>query len=196
MPRVKRELKNVWYDTAASPLLYPTGKIFRIALECIDHQKILYGSDYPLLIYPRQQQEPDFRPFIAEINDLGLTPAVYDDIMGNNVAQLFGLLEDTESTKMAGEKNKSTQVSPAAPKAKVVKISGSMAISLVAEAWPQTRPVFEQFGLPWQDKPVPFWEPIAQAAAARGWGPQGSTATAGGVECFHFGGNDQPLGDT
>jgi hypothetical protein len=47
-----------------------------------------------------------------------------------------------------------------------------MAVSMVARVWPQTQAVFERYGIPWKDSPVPFWEPIAQAAAARGYGLQ------------------------
>jgi hypothetical protein len=42
---------------------------------------------------------------------------------------------------------------------------------MVAEHWPQTRPLFEKYRIPWKDSPVPFWEPIVQAAAAHGYGP-------------------------
>ena len=63
-------MRNVWYDTAASPLIFPTCDIFDVALRCIDHRKILHASDYPLRLYPRRQPEPDFRPFLAEIDVL------------------------------------------------------------------------------------------------------------------------------
>ncbi|MEM7797755.1 MAG: amidohydrolase family protein, partial [Chloroflexota bacterium] len=92
MPRVRRQLANVWYDTAATPLLYPVKKIFTTALTCIDHKKILYGSDYPLLIYPRKMTGPDLRPLIASIDKLGLDEEPYADIMGLNAARLFGLI--------------------------------------------------------------------------------------------------------
>jgi hypothetical protein len=46
-----------------------------------------------------------------------------------------------------------------------------MAVSEVANAWPETRKVFERYGIPWRDSPVPSWEPIVQAAAVRGYGP-------------------------
>jgi hypothetical protein len=45
-----------------------------------------------------------------------------------------------------------------------------MAVTLVATTWPETQAIFEKFKIPWQDSPVPAWEPISQAAAARGWG--------------------------
>ncbi len=45
---VKEVLQNVWFDTAASPYLY-TPDIYRVAGEIVGFQKILFGSDYPLL---------------------------------------------------------------------------------------------------------------------------------------------------
>ncbi|MBR20852.1 MAG: amidohydrolase, partial [Leifsonia sp.] len=38
----------------------------------------------------------------------------------------------------------------------------------VAERYPRTRPVFERYGIPYVNSPVPVWEPIIQSAAARG----------------------------
>lgn len=178
MPRVRRDLQNVWYDTAASPLLYPTKRIFEVALNCIDHHKIFYGSDYPLLLYPRQQSEPGFGLFVDEIKQLGWPDELYDDIMGNNIARLLGLL-DEQQVEHPGE-GQTAVTPPAKPSAPVIsinnskkdkKIDGFMAVSMVAEVWPETRPVFEKFGIPWQDSTVPFWEPIIQAAGAAGWGP-------------------------
>jgi predicted TIM-barrel fold metal-dependent hydrolase len=167
MPRVRQELKNVWYDTAASPLLYPTARIFKLALAAVDHRKILYGSDYPLRLYPRRQAEPDFAPFMAEIDSLGLTEAVYEDIMGRNAARLLGL-EGVEENSEAGRLSTTL---PKNPEAISPAITGFMAVPLVASAWPATQTIFEQFRIPWQDSPVPAWEPILQAAAAHGWGP-------------------------
>ena len=45
MPDVRKTLQNVWYDTAASPLLFPTATIFNVALQCVDRRKLLYASD-------------------------------------------------------------------------------------------------------------------------------------------------------
>ena len=90
MPEVRRRLRRVWYDTAASPLLYPTPAVFRAALACVDPAKILYGSDYPLRICPRAQAGADFRPFLGQIDALNLPPAVRAGIMGGNAARLLG----------------------------------------------------------------------------------------------------------
>lgn len=167
MPRVRRELQNVWYDTAASPLLYPTAKIFQLALQAVDHRKLLYGSDYPLLLYPRRQQEPDFRPFIAEIDALELEPEVYRDIMGHNAARLFGLLEDERERPTTPISRGGEEAMTEEP----VQINLTMPVSLVAKNWPETRSIFEEYGIPWRDSPLPHWEPLQQAAAARGFGP-------------------------
>jgi hypothetical protein len=48
MPEVRDALKNVYYDTAATPYLY-RGEIYSAALKIIAAEKILFGSDYPLL---------------------------------------------------------------------------------------------------------------------------------------------------
>lgn len=41
-------------------------------------------------------------------------------------------------------------------------------VRLVAERHPATRPVFERYGIPYLDSPVPVGEPIIQSATARG----------------------------
>ncbi|GAB4434174.1 MAG: hypothetical protein Kow0031_15890 [Anaerolineae bacterium] len=159
MPAVRRTLKNVWYDTAASPLLFPTAKIFNVALQCLDPHKILYGSDYPLRLYPRKQREPDFRPFLRAIDQLNLPPDIYAGIMGDNAARLF---------ELPAAESPPPPTSPDAP----VQLDAATPVALLAQAHPETRPVFERHGIPWRDAPLPHWEPLAQAAAARGIAPQ------------------------
>jgi hypothetical protein len=96
--------------------------------------------------------------------------------MGNNAARLFGYLRDgqpaePEPATTAGYDAVSPIITELAD-AQGVKPTPFMAVSLVAHTWPQTRAVFEQYGIPWKDTPVPFWEPVAQAAAARRMGPK------------------------
>jgi uncharacterized protein len=162
VPLVRRTLRNVWYDTAASPLLYPTADIFALALQAVDWRKILFGSDYPLLLYPGRQQEPDFVPFLQEIAALGLAAEVSDGIMGRNMARLLGLAADDVPTA-------ATHVprSQAAPSGVIGPMTS---VRYAAERWPETQAVFDRHGIPWIDQPVPYWEPVLQAAAARGMG--------------------------
>jgi uncharacterized protein len=187
MPEVRRVLANVCYDTAASPLLFPTAQVFPMALHALDPHKILYGSDYPLRICPAQQPCADFRPFLAEIAALGLPPATLEAMLGGNAQRLLGLgagrAGDGASPQAAatgggqsaaaatpGRRRRSpivTEIDPSAAHA----IHELMAVRAVAGAWPATRPIFEHYGITWRDAPVPYWEPILQAAAASGMGP-------------------------
>ena len=52
MPEVKEALQNVWFDTAASPFLY-SPEIFAIVADLVGADKILPGSDFPLIRFQR-----------------------------------------------------------------------------------------------------------------------------------------------
>ena len=86
--RVRTVLKNVWYDTAASPLLY-INDVFRHVIDLVGVNRILYGSDYPLLVYPRETREVGFTRFIEEVRGLDLLPDEKAAILGGNAAKLF-----------------------------------------------------------------------------------------------------------
>ncbi len=167
MPEVRRTLRNVWYDTAASPLQYRTHEIFDVALRCVDHRKLLYASDYPLRLYPRSQAEPDFRPFLAEIAALGLPDDVRADILGGNATRVLG---PNPPSPFPAREGGGAVLPRLAGEGAGGEVTPTMSTVFVAEAWPGTRAVFERYGIPCADSPVPFWEPISQAAAARGIG--------------------------
>lgn len=162
MPAARRTLHNVCYDTAASPLLYPTADVFAVALRCVMPGKVLYGSDYPLRLFPRRQSEPDFTSFLAEIAGVDMPTATRRAVLSDNAARLLA---------RAGIAATAERAAPAEETAACPPIHGFMAVTLVAEEWPPTQAVFERHGIPWQDSPVPHWEPIVQAAAARGYAP-------------------------
>ncbi len=69
-PDVKKAMKNVYYDTAGNPLLYQT-RIFSCVAKIVGVEKILYGSDFPLLLYPRKERKPNFTSFINDIKEKG-----------------------------------------------------------------------------------------------------------------------------
>ena len=87
---VRKRFANVWYDVAASPLLYDP-KVFRSVVDVVGSEKVLYGSDYPLRLYPSKQEKPDFSTFLAEIQEAGLTETERKNILGDNASRLFGL---------------------------------------------------------------------------------------------------------
>jgi predicted TIM-barrel fold metal-dependent hydrolase len=79
---VKDKLRNVYFDTAASPFLYEEA-IYRIAVQLAGVDKILFGSDFPLI--------PPARYF-REIEASGLSAAECRQICGLNAGRLLGLI--------------------------------------------------------------------------------------------------------
>lgn len=79
MPEVRRVCANVFYDTAAGPLLYDNG-LYTDALRWMP-EKILFGSDYPLLSPQR---------YLATI-----PPNLdgHQGMLGGNAERLLGLME-------------------------------------------------------------------------------------------------------
>ncbi|HRG55750.1 MAG TPA: amidohydrolase family protein [Lacunisphaera sp.] len=75
-------LPNVWFDTAASPLLYGPEVWAKAKSE-----RVLFGSDYPLVLYPQVNSEPGFGGLIAEARKEGVSAAV----LGGNAAGLLSL---------------------------------------------------------------------------------------------------------
>ena len=74
-------MANVWFDTAASPYLYRKD-VYRLACDIAGADKILFGSDYPLL---------RCRRYFSEINEGGIDRASMDALLGGNAAALLGL---------------------------------------------------------------------------------------------------------
>lgn len=81
MPQVKTALEKVWFDSAASPFLYGK-KIYELAASLVGENKILFGSDYPLI--PQ-------RRIINEVETLDLPKAAKDLFLGGNAAGLLGV---------------------------------------------------------------------------------------------------------
>lgn len=78
---VREVLQNVYFDTAASPYLYDPD-VFPLAVRLVGAEKILFGSDYPLLAPGR---------YFAEMNSSGLNREAIAAICGLNAARLFGI---------------------------------------------------------------------------------------------------------
>jgi len=76
---VKECLKNVYFDTAASPHLYDP-EVYQIAIKFAGIDKILFGSDFPLLAPEK---------YFNEMHQLGLARDQIDQICGLNAQRLF-----------------------------------------------------------------------------------------------------------
>lgn len=88
-PRVRPELKNFYYDLAACPLLYDP-ILYRKLIEVVGSEKILWGTDYPLRIFPKSQKEPDFSSFKDfVVREANLNDTERDAIFGHNLLSLL-----------------------------------------------------------------------------------------------------------
>jgi len=83
-----RALRNVYYDSAASPLLYGPEVWKRAAVDGVD--RLLFGSDYPLVLYPKTSEVPGFTGILDEAKAAGLGDAGTTALLGGNAARLFG----------------------------------------------------------------------------------------------------------
>ena len=81
MPEIKKITKNVFYDTAASPFLYHH-EIFEVALKIVNQERLLFGSDFPLLT-PRK--------YFKEMAMTIASEDILKKIKGENARRLFGL---------------------------------------------------------------------------------------------------------
>lgn len=78
---IKETLSNVYVDTAASPFLYDP-EIYLVAKQIVGLEKILFGSDFPLLNPAR---------YFAEFEAAGLSGDDMMCIKGENAARLLKL---------------------------------------------------------------------------------------------------------
>lgn len=79
MPEVAKSMIHVYYDTAASPFLY-SKRIYAIASEIVGAEKILFGTDFPLLSPPR---------YFQELKESGLSKEDQEKILGLNFSRLI-----------------------------------------------------------------------------------------------------------
>jgi predicted TIM-barrel fold metal-dependent hydrolase len=81
MPEVKESMRNVYFDSAASPFLY-VPEVYKWVSELVGTDKILFGTDYPLLAQRR---------LIREIDSLNLPPETREQILAGNARRLLGI---------------------------------------------------------------------------------------------------------
>jgi len=81
MPEVSRALSNVYFDTAASPFLYRDA-IFEHVVGIVGADKILFGSDHPLIAQDR---------IVKSIRSLKLPAEAESMILGGNAERILAL---------------------------------------------------------------------------------------------------------
>ncbi|MBS3970781.1 MAG: amidohydrolase family protein [Clostridia bacterium] len=93
MPEISKAFTNVYYDTAASPLIC-SPQVYMSTINLVGHRKILFGTGYPLLLYPQSGKQADFITMINEIRTQIQFKEALDDILGKNALRLLGLLKE------------------------------------------------------------------------------------------------------
>jgi len=79
MPEVARAASNVFYDSAASPFLY-NSRIHAVAESCAGADKLLFGTDFPLIPYQR---------CLDDAHAGGMSDAGFRAFLGGNARRLF-----------------------------------------------------------------------------------------------------------
>lgn len=83
MKSVRRHAGSLHYDTAASPFLY-SPRVYRIAAEIVGPERILFGSDFPLIRPSRYR---------GEMEEAGVPADVQGMILGKNACRLLRLAD-------------------------------------------------------------------------------------------------------
>lgn len=83
---IKDVLKNTWFDTAASPYLYDK-EVYPIAAEIVGPDRILFGSDFPLIKPSR---------YFKEMKESGLSQDAVQKICGHNATSLLKIVNIAE----------------------------------------------------------------------------------------------------
>lgn len=78
---VREALANVWFDTAASPYLYQP-QVYSQAITLAGEEKILFGTDFPLLKPQR---------YFKEMTDAGLSQTQKTALCGANAEKVLGI---------------------------------------------------------------------------------------------------------
>ncbi len=79
MPELRRTFARVYYDTSAVPYLYDA-RLYPASISCAGHEKIIFGSDFPLLSPARYFEAMG-----------GLNPEAREAVLGNNARKVFAL---------------------------------------------------------------------------------------------------------
>lgn len=81
MPEVRAACNLVSYDSAATSYLYDVS-IFRRVIDTVGVEKVLFGSDWPVLGQAK---------LIQRIRDAGLNSVELEDVLGGNAARIYNI---------------------------------------------------------------------------------------------------------
>jgi len=83
-----RACANLFYDTAASPLIYaPT--VFREMIDAVGADRVLYGSDHPLNLYPKTDDTARLGAMIESLRMTELSESECVAFLSGTIAKLI-----------------------------------------------------------------------------------------------------------
>jgi predicted TIM-barrel fold metal-dependent hydrolase len=85
-----RALGNVFFDTAASPLTYAP-KVWREMADAVGAGRILFGTDFPLVLYPARETGPSMLSLADEARMSELDDEELADVLGGTAMRVLGL---------------------------------------------------------------------------------------------------------
>lgn len=152
MPTVRRVLTNVYYDTAASPLIFPnTHQIVQMAKLTAPH-KIVFGSDFPLRLQPSHAAA--IAPFAQQLTEALADVSLEQAWFGATAQQLV-----------------QRQGHPTPARAAVFPIDAHTGVVLLVECYPATQVLLAQYGM-YVDEYTPWWQSLLTMATASGVTPE------------------------
>lgn len=80
------KMPNLFYDTAASPLMYDES-VWKRFLAVVPEERVLFGSDFPLNLFPKESATPEMGRLLAE----AIAAGVEKNILHHNAARLLRL---------------------------------------------------------------------------------------------------------
>ena len=84
-PHYAGMFQNVRYDLAANPLLYRINSV-RAVLDMIGTERLLFGSDFPLPLYPKKSRKRDMTMFVTDMREnAGLSQEEWEAVMSRNL---------------------------------------------------------------------------------------------------------------
>ncbi|MBC8039983.1 MAG: amidohydrolase [Opitutaceae bacterium] len=88
----KKLPENVWVDTAAMPLLYGAAQseVWGAGLAACGPERVVWGTDYPLALYPKEPDRQTMAGFLAETRTK-LRSGAAETVLGGGAAGLLGL---------------------------------------------------------------------------------------------------------
>ncbi len=154
IPQVRRALRNVYYDSAATFHTYPDSeRLVRMALEIIPH-KIMFGSDFPLKRIA--QSNPELQSFVDLFMRVG-TPVQQQACLGGTAEACIW------SPNVGGLSHADVHV-PAPV------LSLATPILALYQRYPAVVTVAVAWGIP-VDAHTPWWQSVDLAASAAGIRP-------------------------